>query len=669
VRQLYYTNYQSGQAGLSNGIMSVECGVVLAFLTKRFLLLDGNVSPPANIVSYGDRVDNSSPSRITDLVNIPIPWGEPDEQDLQGIVSRELTEYSLMDSVFYVPGTVDILSADARDFARGRSQWLCEDEQLLDVPLLRVSEEPMAPNSEHHRNNLSFYSYLFYLDDETRKAVYQLLSRMQAREPYAKLAARVAADLGDFNAVHLRRGDFKVTYGVTVLDRSPWEAIDAMDHHFSRTEKLVICTDERGDPFFEEIKTAWPDHVFIDHHILDHYGAEFASLPKNDSLALAYLSQLVAAESKDFIGSMTSTYTAMIQRLRGNRGKLEPFKFLWNELPEPGDRLERGSHPISECVPLENGIMIPECDGAYSWSRYSKLLNPAWMREWPESFLTEQVLATGRLTSAVASAPQVAASGTKPVQALISFAGMRVKIKSKVPSLAATLVSMLHNEGQDRNSNVIAEIDVDSQWGVYLIKSGGSTVAEVGSEREVPRAILTYLAPILLAARKNHTWFDGMVVRLADKVVLIVGDWRSSGTHSLTGSLCHRGWELLGDEVIPVRQDDCMVIPFARCARLYDDSAAQQVVESKLDAVVYSSRRLHNRGALFSISPSAAVAELTRSSLDFPVDRQASIKRLCQLVEQVPAYQLNYSKEQEAAKMMSQLAEQETAHPPRSAKG
>ena len=52
MRQLFYTNYQSGSSGLSNGIMSIECAVVMAFLTKRFLLIDGNQSPPANIVNY-----------------------------------------------------------------------------------------------------------------------------------------------------------------------------------------------------------------------------------------------------------------------------------------------------------------------------------------------------------------------------------------------------------------------------------------------------------------------------------------------------------------------------------------------------------------------------------------------------------------------------------------
>ena len=184
--------------------------------------------------------------------------------------------------------------------------WLCETEELQEVPVLRVSESPTPPGQSRHRSNLSFYSWFFYLDDETRRAVYQVLQRMQPKNPYAELARKVAKDLGDFNAVHMRRGDFKVTYGVTVLDRQPWEAVDAMDQHFSRDQRLLICTDERDDPFFGEIKSAWSDHVFVDHHILDNYEKEFFQLPHHDSITLAYLSQLVTAHSNDFIGTMTS---------------------------------------------------------------------------------------------------------------------------------------------------------------------------------------------------------------------------------------------------------------------------------------------------------------------------------------------------------------------------
>ena len=118
MRYLFYTNYRSGNAGLSNGIMSVEIGVILAHLTNRMLVLDGNRSPPANIVAYDGRVDNREGSRVTDLIDIPVPWAEPDAVELEGLESLELTDRSLGELVFCFPKTRDVSSDDARSFAR-----------------------------------------------------------------------------------------------------------------------------------------------------------------------------------------------------------------------------------------------------------------------------------------------------------------------------------------------------------------------------------------------------------------------------------------------------------------------------------------------------------------------------------------------------------------------
>jgi hypothetical protein len=656
MRQLFYTNYQSGSSGLSNGIMSIECAVVMAFLTKRFLLIDGNQSPPANIVNYDGRVDNTRPSRVTDLIDIPIPWSEPDEAALAGLASEELTPYSLMDSVFYMPGGVDIQSADAIDFARGRDNWICESPDLAQVPVLRVSEQPLVPGTDTARHNLSFYSYLFYLDDENRKAVYDLLSRTQAQQPYADLARRVAADLGDFNAVHMRRGDFKVTYGVTVLDRQPWEAVEALEAHFKREDRLLICTDERSDPFFNDIKIAWPDHIFIDHHILDNYASEFAALPHRDSLALAYLSQLVAAASMDFVGSMTSTFTAMIQRMRGNRGKNELFKFLWNELPDPGERLERGSHAISECVPLEQGIMVSEFEGTYSWNHYTDRLNPAWMREWPESFLTPQVLATGRLNVSSAASYSRKQTPGKTEEAIAYFDGLRIRIKSATPGLASTLGKMLYDSEGETGGSVIAEFGVQKRGIQYLLTSQSETVAEVRDLSEVPAAILNQVVPLLSQARKRYSWFNGMVLARGDQTILIVGDWAHEAAGvSIAGAMCRDGWDLLGDQAVPVRIDPPEVVPFVRCASIAMQPGRHIIDTHRLDAVVYASLQLHNRDTLFALSPSAAVAEMTRACRDFPLNRTEAVKRLCTLAERVPVYQLCYSQPENASRALAEL--------------
>jgi hypothetical protein len=368
--------------------MSWEVGVVASFLLDRVLVVEGNVSPPANLVAYpGQGITNRHPAKIPDLMQIPVPWIEAASVGYDAEAATVLCGARVMDSVFVWPPERDLDTDDFRAFARGRKAVIAHTPTAREAPVVRL-----CPSSSdgHAGENLGFYSYFFYLDAPTRRVVDQLLRRMEPLPPYAELATRVSRSLGDFNAVHIRRGDFKKTFGTTTLDRTPAEALRVLDRNFRRDQTLVILTDERDDPFFQEITACYSDAVFIDHHILDHHHEAFFDLPFHDSLALAYLSQLVAADALDFVGSMTSTYTSLVQRFRGNRGRPERFKFLWNELPEPGHKVEkRGSHPPSECVPLRpDGSMVDQSAGPYSWNRVYERINPAWQREWPESFLS-----------------------------------------------------------------------------------------------------------------------------------------------------------------------------------------------------------------------------------------------------------------------------------------
>ena len=660
MRHLYYTNYQSGLSGLSNGIMSVEVGVALAFLTNRFLLLDGNVSPPANVVQYGDRVDNRNPSRITDLIDLPVAWGEPADfaDDLAGARSRELTPLDLADIAIRFPADLDIESDDAIAFANGRKSWVTVDGELDAVPVLRLTEEG-AGEGGGNRRNLSFYSSLFYLDDETRASTYQMLARMQPKAELTALAERVVADLGSFNAVHLRRGDFKVTYGVTTLDRQPWQAIEAMDHHFRRDDLLVIVTDERDDPFFEDIRSTYPRHVFIDHHILDEYTADFGALPHRDSLCLAYLSQLVAAHSRDFIGTMTSTFTSIIQRYRGNRGLDEPFKFLWNELPEAGAKVERGSHPISECVPLDRGVMIEEGEGPYSWNRYNPLINPAWMREWPESFLLPETMATGalptRLGTVGAAAGRRESTSLRSSEAFhVAFENLQVEIGTNDAEVGAALRSSFEPVLADTPGNVIAHVAVDSRGGLHTVVLDGDRSDSVRRFEEVSDLVKRALVGIYNRARRNHVWLRGVTLHREGHAVVVAGDAAEvlgARKEGLVTSLRWGGWDILADEVVPVRAADALALPFGSSHRFH--IGAQRPAAAPLAGMVIARQQLQHRDALMVLAPSVAVAQLIRWCLDFEVDRHRSVERLCRLVESRPVAQLSVSDPDRAAELLS----------------
>lgn len=389
MKYLFYTTYCSGRTGLSNCIMSTELGVLLAFLTDRVLVLDGNISPPVR-VSYGGKTSSRHLSRPTDLLEIPVPWLSAEQIDLEGRGrAMELTDRSLLESVFFYPPSLDLDNEDFRRFAQGRRAAFTYGGEYCDAPVLRLSGGPeIGDGVKIH--NFGFYAPFLYLDAATKQRTHHLLRAMRPQRHFVELAERATAALGTFNAVHIRRGDFKLTYGRTTLVRRPREALAVLDYNFSRRDRLVILTDERDDPFFAEIVQAYPDAVFLDHFILDELGAEFRDLPHHDSIALAFLCQLIAARARDFVGTMTSTFSSLIQRWRGSSGLDERFKFLWNELPAANAELVRGATAINDGVPMRpDGTMVEEFEGPYSWNRYNARLNSAWMREWPESFLAE----------------------------------------------------------------------------------------------------------------------------------------------------------------------------------------------------------------------------------------------------------------------------------------
>ena len=664
MRYLYYTNYQSGGAGLSNGIMSIEVGVILAHLTNRLLVLEGNAPPPANIVNYDGRVNNLNPSRITDLLDLPVPWVEPDAVDLQGLESLELTNLSLGDLAVYYPRTLDLSTSDARSFARDRNHWLAVVGEQDQMPVLRLSEAPLVPGSERHRDNLCFYSYLFYLDDETRRSVYRLLQGMQAKRPFAELAQRVARDIGPFNAVHLRRGDFKVTYGVTTLDRKPYEAIEAMDQLFGRKEPLVIVTDERDDPFFVELKLAYPHHHFIDWHILDNYGADFAALPRCDSLSLAYLSQLVAGEAKEFIGTMTSTFTGLIQRYRGNRGKREAFRYLWNELPDSYQDVERGRHAISECIPLDQGQMVEQFPGPYSWNRVSQRLSPAWMREWPESFLLPEVVATGALPPKPAGVPAAGVAG--PAVALsgrskalhVTFENLQVAIWSTDGAVLKRLAADLGADPSTRARNVFSNFDISHTAGTFCIQQRGATDKTLCERAQLPATLKQQIGTALALARHRYAWLQTAAFAKAGRGLLIAGD-ASDPRGAFWHALETNGWELLDGGLLAVRLEDLMIVPLGARARPEGAGVHTGRLPTPLNSLVVLKRApLHTRDASLSpLPPAAAVAALMAASLDYHIDRHRAVRALCRIVEERPAAQVHFSRPQEAARVISRWAD------------
>ncbi len=660
MKSLIYTIYREGGAGFSNLVMSLELGVVLAGLTGRLLVLKGNAAPVANIVQYGGLVTNAYRSRVTDLIEPGLPWTNAENFNLAGHVPQAVSDKQAFDSVFYFPAHLETGTADFRAFKAKRKHAFTIGEELGHIPALAYSG---GPNGD----TLGFYSSFFYLDQPSQARTFDILRNIRPRPEYEAFAKRVADGLGRFNAAHVRRGDFKQTYGVTTLDRTASDVLSAIEQHFSRSKRLVLLTDEASDPCFDKIRAAYRDLVFIDHHILENHSREFMDLPAHDSIALAYLSQLVASQSADFIGTMTSTFTALIQRMRANRGKPEPFKFLWNELPEPGAAVERGRHAINNSIPLDRGVMIEQRAGAYSWNRFDERLNPAWMREWPESFLDEAAMlerTTGRPYAVSANA-----GSTGGGRVMISFQGKTVAASSNRADVTDAIRKLFTLMEAAPDAAAIGEVRIAQDGALARLLVDGKEVSRSADSFRLLRHLYREVVRKFILENMDLVWIHAGCSASRDGAVILPGLW-GRGKSTLVQGLYKNDWLFLSDDVAPINPRTGMAIPFPGTPQIRelservlrrDEIGSLSKLAVPIDPQRVGAGGVPVTGIIFphftpgaktrfeTVPPAQAVGELLENCLSFVNNTDMTVAALCALVENLPAYRLVFSDSRDAA--------------------
>jgi hypothetical protein len=221
---------------------------------------------------------------------------------------------------------------------------------------------------------LAFYSYFVYVVGQQRRELISLLSGVRARRPYRELGARIARSIGSFNAAHIRRTDLVV--GIPAYRKiSPRFIADTLAEQFPRDERLLICTE--ADPksgLFDQIQSHFTDVGFLNDVILDQWGSDFFELPRHDENALGLVTQEVATRARRFVGTMGSTFTALIQRQRLQRDPDEEFLYTGDYTPE-GPRFRHGRFEEIR-------------EGHFTWNRIDLNMSAdvlAWFREWPEA--------------------------------------------------------------------------------------------------------------------------------------------------------------------------------------------------------------------------------------------------------------------------------------------
>lgn len=350
---------------LSNKLMALEVGIGLAHLSGRTLSLpiDAPIGWGPRPVLDGD--DAGEPSSLRDLFALPVTvLGDEEYGQLVGRHPVLTIDWPDLHQVVYSDPHARQQDEDRFEaFAHGRPA-VTFDPAWADAPILDLTARGLA-----------FYSYFFHLVPERRRTLFSLLEQIQPKRSYRELAGSVVADLGRFNAVHIRRTDHLV--GVPDYRRvTPWTIRDNLASVLPAHERLVVCTEADPDSdVFKPLRSHFGDVVYLSQHLLDDpaWRAPFAALERHDDSALAMITQEVAARADRFVGTFASTFTAIIHRRRRLADPNEPFMFT-------ADFLGGGTH-------FERCTYLPVVDGPFTWNRLGYPVGPgvlAWMREWPE---------------------------------------------------------------------------------------------------------------------------------------------------------------------------------------------------------------------------------------------------------------------------------------------
>lgn len=367
---IYFENCSKGSEGFNTHVIAYTLCISLSNFLDRPFFFDFEVpssSPPgfASMPGWSEKFGilmTSPRSLVSDLLVIPnrrvreINRAQTNKIELQHAHSHFVTTEELRSKY----GSTMIFE----HFGMGRRGLTREELNSYDL-------------IEWTDTRLSNPSYFYLLSRPEKQKLLRSVELKYLPE-IESLAAAIISDLGKYNAVHLRLGDFlkqRPEYGAT--SRSG-EFRDYIDAAFSKDMPVLVATDsleqkQLFEPLFDGFTLR-----FIDELIFDRFRDEFSQLPFTDFNVLTLLNQLICSASRTFVGTYFSTFTGVIHKLRQERYGKKDFMFF----PDP-----IVSKHLSKDLTL-----VPDRQGFFDWNRFSAFAPShfymAWAREWDYDLTT-----------------------------------------------------------------------------------------------------------------------------------------------------------------------------------------------------------------------------------------------------------------------------------------
>jgi hypothetical protein len=246
-----------------------------------------------------------------------------------------------------VPASGSLEEFRLRDFAVSRSRVLAITPEMEECRTLNLKSAAL----EH------FYMFVYCSRTTDEQECKRLVrDHVKLKTEIIDAASAIAAALGSYCALHVRRSDF-----ITLYPHQNIAAHLLLENIKDRVpvgSRVYVATDEIDRRYFDCLRSRY-----------ELYFSEFfrSLLPHRlPSETLACIEQAVCAFAARFIGTNLSTFSAYVTRLRGYHGAADQGTYFTDG--SPGSEID--------------GLGSPP----FSWINWIRVGNPWWGREFKEAW-------------------------------------------------------------------------------------------------------------------------------------------------------------------------------------------------------------------------------------------------------------------------------------------
>lgn len=297
--------YRLHHAGLTNRLFSLEIALGLSEMTKKKLVIYNLLDKQQNWLDSFPISEN-------------VVFGKRDS-----IVKREMVNFFEL---------IDFNKSLVWEYiAFGKIDKFCKDEIKISDNLfsdyVNVNKEKGLNPEYSAKKELIFEdekSYNLTGPNLANREVFfanqdnEFLDKIKVtfKDEYVSLANKIVNSLGNFRGMHVRLTDH--------ADRTFSFSEEDFDKSFNNSKlKTIVLTDDVNNLIFKDKNV-----IFLDDYIVDNFSEEFLALPSQSEIVFGLIGLLVMCQSKEFIGTPRSTFTAYIQREMFSSKRSDVFSFI-----------------------------------------------------------------------------------------------------------------------------------------------------------------------------------------------------------------------------------------------------------------------------------------------------------------------------------------------------